>query len=543
MRGAWGGASQFEPRRMQQNGNNLGEKAAASRRAFAVPRLSARPPASPIVMKFGGTSVADAACLRHVAGIITGADADAPLIVVVSALDGVTDQLVACAADAARGQTASAARTLRALRARHDAVAAELLPPHVHRAYAAHAAALLAAAEALCRELAGSRSSPGASDEISGLGERLAAPLLASVIAAAGRRSQAIAATELISLNPEGEPNMAQSTARCRARLRPLLQRGVLPVVTGFICRRHDAAPATLGRGGSDYSATLIAACMHARETVIWTDVDGVHDADPRLVPAAQVLPALSYQDAALLARAGAKVLHPQCLEPARAAGIPVSIRNTFRPERPGTQVAAHALASRRPGAPEGPFALAARSHFALVAYRDPTGDAHARLQARAWPALANDAVAFRFLSREGILQVAVPDSQAAAVLAVWRWALRLPPGDPRLRLVPGVALVQAVGGPAGEDIHARAVAALRDAGVACLASAVAPAPEGVALAVFQPDLAVAMAALHRALLPPPAQHPPEALAAPAPAVGRGAEAVHHRIPASPLAGDNRREA
>ncbi len=533
-----GGALLSRPRHMQQNGNNSGEKVPLSRRSFALPRLTA----SPVVMKFGGTSVADAACLRHVVAIVTGTDDPAPLIVVVSALAGATDQLVACAADAARGQTRSAVKILQALRARHDAVAAELLPPPVHRAYAAHAAALVAEAEALCRDLAGSRSSPGASDEITGLGERLAAPLLASALAASGRRSQAIAATELISLNPAGEPDMAHSTARCRARLRPLLQRGVLPVVTGFICRRHDAAPATLGRGGSDYSATLIAACMHAREAVIWTDVDGVHDADPRLVPAAQVLPALSYQDAALLARAGAKVLHPNCLEPARAAGIPLSIRNTFRPERPGTQVAAAATASPRPGAVAGPFALAARSNLAIVAYRDPTGDARARLQARAWPALANDAVAFRFLPREGILQIAVPDAQAAAVLAVWRWALRLPPGDPRLRLVPGVALVAGVGGPAVEDIHARAIAALRDAGVAYLASGVSAEPRVIGIAVQQSDLPGALAALHRRLLPPPSL-PRDARAAPAAAAAGGDAAAHPRIPAETLAGDNWREA
>ncbi len=522
---------------MQQNGNNSGEKAPVS------PRSLAFPPARPIVMKFGGTSVADAACLRRVVAIINGAVDAATLIVVVSALAGVTDQLVACAAAAGGGQTASALKTLHALRARHEAVAAELLPAAPCRAYSAHIAALFAGAAEICRQAAGGHPLSAAdAAEITGLGERLAAPLLASALAAAGRRSQAIAATELISLDPEGEPNMALTTARCRARLRPLLQRGVLPVVTGFICRRHDAAPATLGRGGSDYSATLVAACMHAREAVIWTDVDGVHDADPRLVPAAQVLPALSYQDAALLARAGAKVLHPQCLAPARAAGIPLSIRNTFRPERPGTQVTAGAT-SPHLGAATRPLGLAARSNLALVAYRDPTGEARSQLQARAWPALADDAVAFRFLPRDGILQIAVPDAQAAAVLAVWRWALRLPAGDPRLRLVPGVALVAGVGGAAGEEIHARATAALRDAGVACLASAISPAPEGVAVAVFQSDLPAAMTALHRGLLPP-VQHPPEDLGAPAPAAaGGGAETAHHRIPASPVAGDNRREA
>ena len=525
---------------MKQIGNNSGDKVSVSRRSLATP--PARPPARPTVMKFGGTSVADAACFRRVVAIITGAEDPAALIVVVSALAGATDRLVACAAAAGCGQTASALDILHALRARHQAVAAELLPVAPCRAYAAHIAALVAGAAELCRQ-AGSGLPLSTSDsaDIVGLGERLAAPLLASALIAAGRRSQAIAATELISLASDGEPDMARSTARCRARLRPLLQRGVLPVVTGFICRGHDAAPATLGRGGSDYSATLVAACMHAREAIIWTDVDGVHDADPRLVPAAQVLPELSYQDAALLSQAGAKVLHPKCLEPARAAAIPLSIRNTFRPERLGTRVTA---ASPRLGAPARPLGLAVRSNLALLACHDPTGDARSQLQARAWHALGDDAVAFHFLPEAGTLQVAVPDSQAAAVLAIWRWALRLPAGDPRLRLHPGVVLVHVVGGSAGEEIHARAVTALADDGVPYLASGVSPEPGVIGIAVQQSDLPAALAAVHRSLLPPPpASRSLEAFGALAPAAASRGAAAQSLIPAEFVAGDNWREA
>ena len=133
---------------------------------------------------------------------------------------------------------------------------------------------------------------------------------------------------------------MAPTRAKAEAHLRPLLAK-IVPVVTGFIAATPDGIQTTLGRGGSDYSATILGAALDAQETIIWTDVDGVKTADPRLVPEAQTIPEISYNEAAELAYFGAKVLHPNTLRPVTAAGVPVWIRNSFAPEKPGTKITA----------------------------------------------------------------------------------------------------------------------------------------------------------------------------------------------------------
>ncbi len=134
---------------------------------------------------------------------------------------------------------------------------------------------------------------------------------------------------------------MGPTSNRATARLKPLLDQRVVPIVTGFIAATHEGVQTTLGRGGSDYSATILGAALDAAETIIWTDVDGVKTADPRLVPDAQTIPEISYNEAAELAYFGAKVLHPNTLRPVTAAGVPVWIRNSFKPENLGTKITA----------------------------------------------------------------------------------------------------------------------------------------------------------------------------------------------------------
>ena len=126
---------------------------------------------------------------------------------------------------------------------------------------------------------------------------------------------------------------------RCQSRLRPLLERGIVPVVTGFIGATPEGVLTTLGRGGSDYSATILAAALDAEEVVIWTDVDGLQTVDPRLVPGGRTIAEISYREAAELAYFGAKVLHPKTLRAVVQCGIPLWIRNTFAPELPGTKI------------------------------------------------------------------------------------------------------------------------------------------------------------------------------------------------------------
>jgi aspartate kinase len=154
--------------------------------------------------------------------------------------------------------------------------------------------------------------------------------------------SEAVDATELIVTDAHhgnADPIMDRTRWRCQARLIPLLQQGIIPVVTGFIGATEEGIPTTLGRGGSDYSATILGAALNANEVVIWTDVDGMLTADPRLVAEARTIAEISYQEATVLASFGAKVLHPKTLRPVMQSGIPLWIRNSFAPEQPGTKI------------------------------------------------------------------------------------------------------------------------------------------------------------------------------------------------------------
>ncbi|PYU56403.1 MAG: aspartate kinase [Acidobacteria bacterium] len=183
---------------------------------------------------------------------------------------------------------------------------------------------------------------PRTLDAISSLGERLSAPLVAAAVRERGLPSEAIEATELIvtdAFHGGAEPHMELTRKKSQARLRPLLEKGIAPVVTGFIGATLEGQLTTLGRGGSDYSATILGAAMDADEVIIWTDVDGVLTADPRLVEEARTIPVISYREAAELAYFGARVLHPKTLNPVVQAAIPVWIRNSFACERPGTKI------------------------------------------------------------------------------------------------------------------------------------------------------------------------------------------------------------
>jgi aspartokinase/homoserine dehydrogenase 1 len=296
------------------------------------------------VMKFGGTSVADAACIRRAAEIVVAAANDGPLVVVVSAMSGVTNRLIAAANASAKGEINAASELAAALRAQHQAAIEVLIKSEDTRAQIeVEIEMMIAEVEGLCRGTALLRElTPRALDSISSAGERLLARLLAQVISELGRKGVAVEATDLIvtdDVSGRAEPLMAETRERASARLMPLLAEQSVPVVTGFVGATPEGMLTTLGRGGSDYSATILGAALDAGEVIIWTDVDGVLTADPRLVPEARTLQEISYNEAAELAYFGAKVLHPKTLRPVSEAGIPVWIRNTFAPERPGTQI------------------------------------------------------------------------------------------------------------------------------------------------------------------------------------------------------------
>jgi bifunctional aspartokinase / homoserine dehydrogenase 1 len=296
------------------------------------------------VMKFGGTSVGDAACIGRAAEIV--AASEGALVAVVSAMSGVTDRLINALKASAAGDAGAAGELGLALRAQHLAAIETLVGDDETRAQlAAEMERILEEAMSLCRGTALLRElTPRTLDAVSSAGERLSARLLASALCELGLKSVAIEATELIVTDDEhchAEPLMSQTRTRARARLLPLIEAGTLPVVTGFIGATVEGTLTTLGRGGSDYSATILGAALDAAEVVIWTDVDGVLTADPRLVADARTLREISYHEAAELAYFGAKVLHPKTLRPVSEACIPVWIRNSFEPARRGTKITA----------------------------------------------------------------------------------------------------------------------------------------------------------------------------------------------------------
>lgn len=296
------------------------------------------------VMKFGGTSVGDASCITRTAQIVAKAARENGCVIVVSAMSGVTNRLIEAAKNAEAGNEGEAAAVVHVLRKQHEAALVRLIQREKERArIRQEMEEVLAEGRRLCEGTALLRElTPRTLDAISSLGERLCAPLVAAAVRELGVASEAIEATELIvtdAFHGGAEPQMELTRSKSQARLRPLLEKGIVPVVTGFIGATADGQLTTLGRGGSDYSATILGAAINADEVIIWTDVDGVLTADPRLVAEARTIPVISYREAAELAYFGAKVLHPKTLNPVVQAAIPVWIRNSFAPERPGTKI------------------------------------------------------------------------------------------------------------------------------------------------------------------------------------------------------------
>ncbi len=295
-------------------------------------------------MKFGGTSVGDASCIARVAQIVNEASATGPIVAVVSAMSGVTNRLIDAANLSALGEAKQVDTLFASLRQQHETALAALIKNDARRKHvAACLAKIFDEGERLCRGTTLLRElTPRTLDAISSLGERLSAPMVAGALAELGARSEPVESTELIVTDAShggADPRMERTRERSEARLLPLLAEGVVPVVTGFIGATEEGVLTTLGRGGSDYSATILGAVLEAGEVIIWTDVDGVMTADPRLVPDARTIPEISYREATELAYFGAKVLHPKTLHAVSRAGIPVWIRNSFAPERTGTKI------------------------------------------------------------------------------------------------------------------------------------------------------------------------------------------------------------
>ena len=340
-----------------------------------------------LIMKFGGTSVGSAERMRVAAALASKEQRQRPVAMVVSAMSRITDLLLDTMRHAEAGDSAGLDSNIAKLRERHMATCRELLPSEKQAGAEAEIARLIAEFQRIAGGmLMLSEMPPRPVDEAVATGERLSALLIAAYLNANDTPAEAVNAAEIVVTDAvfgNASPLMEPTRAKCRARLLPLLERGVMPVVTGFNGATADGRPTTLGRGGSDFSASILSAALDAAELWIWTDVDGIMTADPRLTPDAAVLDEVTYAEAAELAYNGAKVLHPRTLAPLIERKIPVWSKNSFAPEKPGTRIVSSI------GAANGARAVTSLARVALISL-EPAGPelSGAHVMARALDAL-----------------------------------------------------------------------------------------------------------------------------------------------------------
>ena len=304
-------------------------------------------PGPTLVMKFGGTSVGTAPAMAQVVEIVRQNRADwAGMVVITSALSTVTNILLDSAARSALGETQVITANAANLKELHYTILEALVKDPLRFAQVKQEIdQCIAEFTSLCQAIAVlGEATPRALDSVAALGERLSIRLLSGALQDAAVPAQAVEATRLIETDDRfqnAHPDFAATTLKTREVLYPLLAQGIVPVVTGFIAANAAGITTTLGRGGSDYSAGILGAVLPAQDVWIWTDVDGVMSADPRLTPTARTIPQITYREIAELAYFGAKVLHPKTIRPLVDAGIGLRICNTFNPSHPGTRLVA----------------------------------------------------------------------------------------------------------------------------------------------------------------------------------------------------------
>lgn len=297
-------------------------------------------------MKFGGTSVATSKNISQIAQLIAKhAEQDYKIVTVVSALDGVTDELIMAAEEAKKGNRKYISEFKQKLVEKHFNVTNEAIEDK--QILEATNEVLKKRLDELEQVLNGisyvSELTPKSRDTVLSFGERLSAPIVSGALLDVGLQSLHLTGGEagIVTDSTYGEAGLLINVTKYQVqkKIEPMLEKGAIPVVTGYIAETQDGETTTLGRGGSDYTATILGAALAVDEVWIWTDVDGLMTSDPKIVPSATTIPKLSFQEATELTIFGAKAMHPRALEPVRKEKIPVRIRNIFNPENPGTLI------------------------------------------------------------------------------------------------------------------------------------------------------------------------------------------------------------
>ncbi len=458
-----------------------------------------------IVMKFGGTSVGSGERIRNVARIAQHVQDEkgVPPVVVVSAMSGVTDMLVRAARTAADGDRRSYGLLRDELQQRHEQAVMDCqIEEAISRPLNSEINTLLDWLETLCQSIYTlGELTPRGLDVVSGLGERISARITAATMMSMGIAAQSIEATEIIVTSSnfgDAKPLLDQTRERAK-HLRELVSQGIVPVVTGFIGATEDGVPTTLGRGGSDYSATILGSCLDAEEVWVWTDVDGVMTADPRIVPGARTLKTISYGEAADLSFFGAKVLHPKTIQPVVDQDIPVRVLNSFKSEHPGTLICAEVT--------DEPLVkgITAIRNLSLVTIAGRGMQGVPGVAGRVFSALARSgasALMFTQSSSEQGICIVVPASDALAAQNSVEQELRfdmLRNDVASVKKTEGAAIVAIVGAGMRRvpGIAARVFAALADSEINILSIAQGGSDYNMSLVIKQDQVDEAVRAIH----------------------------------------------
>ena len=457
------------------------------------------------VWKFGGASLADAEAIRRAASII--GSHGGPLVVVASALGGITDLLLGGAHRAAAKSGDDPAALASVFLRRHRQAAKDLVPGGPARR------ALLATIDAAAREyrdLCGAVAvlghlEPRTLDLLVSRGERMSALILAAAVSRAGRRAAYLDATEFVVTDGHhgsAAPDLAATARLARRILLPTARRGTITVVPGFIGRAPDGSVTTLGRGGSDLTATLLARSLGAGRVVLWKDVPGILTADPRLVPDARLLPRLHHREAAEVAHYGAKVLHPRALIPIAGTRTVLHVRSFLDPSSPGTEVSARRALEEYP---VKALAIVHGQAIITVAGKGMVG-VHG-IAARTFTAVDAERLSVSTIfqaSSESSIGFTVPEAEAARGVRAVRDAFREELASGIIDNVsarPGIAVVAVVGdGMAGAPgIAARVFSALAARSINVVAIAQGSSERNISFAVNAPDAAEAARSIHGA--------------------------------------------
>ena len=458
-----------------------------------------------LVMKFGGTSVGDATCFRKVKQIVSDAGREhAPVVVVISAMSTVTETLLEAARRAGAGDSPAVQEKLAYLEGKHLQTVDELFSGTTRETARKAVLDIIGEFRRICNGMELLRELPLPSmDTALSVGERLSSTLLALYLEQEGIAARAVDSAQCVVTDDNfssARPLMDLTREATRQQLLPLTEKRIVPIVTGFLGATRDGRRTTLGRGGSDYSGAIVAACLDADELWIWTDVDGVLSADPKVAARAIFLREITYEEAAELSHFGAKVLHHKTLAPLISRMIPVWIKNTFAPEKPGTRIG-----PPRPGSTKGPKAVTSLAPVTMLTLRSSGTPGTTELFARTFAALSHSEVDILMVTQasyQNSFCFLVPQAMAERARTALEQAFRLELNHKYLEPVESqdVTAVALIGeGMRGiPGIAARLFGALGREKINVIAIAQGASESNISLVVSLEDRAAAVNAIHQ---------------------------------------------